>query len=398
MNSLRNVLLSLLLLASGSVQAQAQSCATEPWWLWSLFTEHFIQDDGRVVDASTPQLHSSSEGQSYAMFFALLANDPATFERLWRWTVSNLAGGDISQNLPAWFWGKHSDGSWVVLDSNSAADADLWFVYSLLEAGQRWQRQDYLDDAKRLLDNMEQREFAQMPGLGRMLLPGVNGFVQADQLWVLNPSYLPLPVLRRIQRAAPHGPWAEVTGALPRLLREGSPHGFAPDWLGYRAVAPQQGMFVESNLRGGQGSYDAIRTYLWAGLTAAADPAAADILRSLNGMVRAVAVTGMPPEKVNIAQGSTEGIGPFGFSAALLPYLQASGKPWLAEIQQRRVLSELKASVTPERVKKAQPPYYDFVLSLFALGWSEQQFSFRPDGGIDLKWEKKCSQGATSSP
>ena len=83
-----------ILLALAGGRAIAATCVPVDWPVWSDFKTHFLKPDGRVVDASTPQLHSSSEGQSYAMFFALVANDPATFDKLWRWSVNNLAEGD----------------------------------------------------------------------------------------------------------------------------------------------------------------------------------------------------------------------------------------------------------------------------------------------------------------
>ena len=78
----------------------ADQCGVSDWPLWQSFTQHFIQPDGRVLDASTPQLHSSSEGQSYGMFFALVANDRVAFDKLWAWAKNNLAGSDIGSNLP----------------------------------------------------------------------------------------------------------------------------------------------------------------------------------------------------------------------------------------------------------------------------------------------------------
>ena len=42
------------------------------------------------------------------MFFALVANDRARFDKLLSWTEANLAGGDLTQRLPAWSWGKGS--------------------------------------------------------------------------------------------------------------------------------------------------------------------------------------------------------------------------------------------------------------------------------------------------
>jgi len=86
------VLLIAMSLAAG--RATAAICVAANWPLWNDFKQHFIKPDGRVIDASTPQLHSSSEGQSYGMFFALIANDQPTFDLLWRWSVNNLSGGD----------------------------------------------------------------------------------------------------------------------------------------------------------------------------------------------------------------------------------------------------------------------------------------------------------------
>ncbi|MEK9939779.1 MAG: glycosyl hydrolase family 8, partial [Methylotenera sp.] len=78
---------------------------------------------------------TTSEGQAYALFFALVANDQPQFERLLQWTQLNLAQGNLATNLPAWHWGQKADGSWGVIDGNSASDADIWIVYTLLEAG-----------------------------------------------------------------------------------------------------------------------------------------------------------------------------------------------------------------------------------------------------------------------
>ena len=81
--------------------AQDACSAAAAWPLWEQFTQRFMQDDGRVIDYTTAQQHSTSEGQSYAMFFALVANQPERFERLWRWSVTNLAGGNVAARLPA---------------------------------------------------------------------------------------------------------------------------------------------------------------------------------------------------------------------------------------------------------------------------------------------------------
>ena len=47
-----------------------------------------------------------AKGQSYALFFALVANDQATFDKVLAWTERHLAEGDLSARLPAWLWGE----------------------------------------------------------------------------------------------------------------------------------------------------------------------------------------------------------------------------------------------------------------------------------------------------
>ncbi|WP_434089552.1 glycosyl hydrolase family 8 [Neopusillimonas aromaticivorans] len=114
------------------------------------------------------------------------------------------------KNLPAWIWGKDDQGQWRILDDNSASDAELWFIYSLLEAGKRWQRPDYIEDAMALLRQVEAQETALLPGLGQVLLPGPRHFSLENNLWRLNPSYTPLPLIRRLESVSPRGPGVKL--------------------------------------------------------------------------------------------------------------------------------------------------------------------------------------------
>src|SRR5690606_38505876 len=80
----RGVAVSLAMLAALSISpaAQAASQCKADWPLWQQFAKHFVAPDGRVIDASIPEMHSTSEGQSYGMFFALVANDRPAFDRM----------------------------------------------------------------------------------------------------------------------------------------------------------------------------------------------------------------------------------------------------------------------------------------------------------------------------
>ena len=80
--------------------------ATTPWPMWEEFKRSFMTQDGRIVSDDEKGGQTYSEGQAYALFFALAANDRPTFELLLQWTENNLCAGDLSTALPAWLWGK----------------------------------------------------------------------------------------------------------------------------------------------------------------------------------------------------------------------------------------------------------------------------------------------------
>ncbi|WP_114809478.1 cellulose synthase complex periplasmic endoglucanase BcsZ [Paraburkholderia kururiensis] len=357
--------------------AWAASPADATWPDWKAFVDSQIQTDGRVIDFTTPEQQSTSEGQSYALFFALVANDRATFDTVLGWTANNLCEGKLDARLPAWQWGRKADGSYGVLDANSASDADAWIAYALLEAGRLWRERRYAESGRALLPQIAQREVADLPGLGPMLLPGEHGFTPAEGTWRLNPSYLPLPLLRRFAIEDPAGPWERIADNTVRMIAAASPHGFVPDWLAWRAG---QGFIVDP-AKGDVGSYDAIRVYLWAGMTSPRDPLAAPLLDALAGMRSAVSNGNAgPPERVATAEGTLVGSGPVGFSAALLPYLRASGDLTALDAQRARIASMLDAA----RAAKTAVPYYDRVLLLFGEGWADGRYRFDENGQLVL--------------
>ena len=50
------------------------------WPAWEQFKKDYISEGGRVVDPSDTRKITTSEGQSYALFFALAANGSQTGE------------------------------------------------------------------------------------------------------------------------------------------------------------------------------------------------------------------------------------------------------------------------------------------------------------------------------
>lgn len=365
--------------AGAPAGATAVQCA---WPAWQAFQARFLQADGRVIDPASPRGHTVSEAQAYALFFALVQDDRAVFERILRWTEDNLAAGDLALRLPAWQWGRRDDGTYGVLDDNSAADADLWLAYTLGEAGGRWNERRYRALSSLLAERILREESALVPGLGRMLLPGAHGFAPERGRWKLNPSYAPPFLLRWFAMHSGDARWEELRRGALRLLVDAAPAGFAPDWAYFQEVqdagrVPGSGSFVLQDLPAADrtGGYDAIRVYLWVGMMAAADADRAALLQHFAPMAAASELVGAPPVAVDAAgPGSTGTAGPPGFSAAVLPLLAALDRPAALDRQLARLAAQPAAA----------DAYYDQALSLFGRGWHEGRFAFAADGSLQL--------------
>ena len=321
--------------------------------------------------------HSTSEGQAYALFFALVANDRPSFERVLDWARANLAGGDLTARLMAWHWGKKSDGSWGVLDANAASDADLWLSYILYQASHFWQDNKLRSIAELLQARIEKELIIHVPENGPVLLPGPQGFALKSGGWKLNPSYLPLQVLAGLQREAPKGPWKALARSTLAMLDAVTPQFIVADWVAWR---PQQGFVLDKEV-GVNGSYDAIRNYLWAGMLSAQDPARNKLLARMKGMLNLLEKNTLPPHKLDASNGAqADGAGPLGFSAALLPFLAANGAGSALERQKSRISAGGGVPII----------YYEQALALFALGFLERRFHFARDGRLVIPKQANC--------
>jgi endoglucanase len=352
-----------------------------PWPAWEQFKRTFLSADGRVIDPSQQDQRTVSEGQSYALFFALVANDRAVFDKVMHWTENNLAGGDLTSHLPAWLWGRASDGSWRVLDSNPASDADLWIAYALMEGGVLWGDRTYALRGARLAARVMQDETIPVAGVGRFLLPGPVGFHPGENTWIVNSSYAPLQVLRALATRFPaERRWQHLADGSAIMLRDSAPRGLAPDWATYRAghAFQRDANATDSTT----GSYNAIRVYLWAGMLDPADQQGTGLRRHFVPFADQIAARGAPPEQVDAATGAAgTNDGNAGFSAAAVPFLISLGEHALAVAQAARV-GRLNA--------QDAPGYYTSALSLFGVGWYEGRYRFAADGTLRPAWSATC--------
>ena len=416
-------LAAVLLLVTASA-----GCKQGPWPLWNAYASHFIDEQGRVIDPQGAQ-RTTSEGQSYALFFALVDNDRVRFDRLLQWTQSNLAGGNLETHLPGWLWGKSPEGQWKLLDVNPASDSDCWIAYTLLEAGRLWKNPAYLTLAHQMMNMIQKQEVTELPGFGSMLMPGPTALWMHNQTWTVNPSYVPLFLFERLAEEDPAGPWGAIAMNIPRLLRQSTRHGFAMDWVDYvpgdgfypaagpgstpppatapgsaagspsrsaPAAKPSQGKTVPSaavpaaspasSAKPPMGSYDAIRVYLWAGMTNGSGQTRTEMLGSMSGMASYLGNHPAPPEKVDDQGIPMEQDGPEGFSAALIPYLRAFPEMNKLATQQRvRIMAQFNSATG---LYGKDPAYYDQNLTLFATGFLEDRFRFGAHGELTVEWTR----------
>ncbi|MFP5220825.1 MAG: glycosyl hydrolase family 8 [Acidobacteriota bacterium] len=223
---------------------------------WTYYKATFIQKDGRVIDFFNKQM-SHSEGQSFTMYLSLAFDEPELFDTVWTWARNNLATPE-SEGLFAWSWGRRDDGSWGVLDANNATDGDIFLAWTLLRAGERWKRQDYIDASRTIARAIRER-LTVTSGAYTILLPGRDGFVKQDEV-AFNPSYFIFPAFYDLARSGDADFWRKLHASCREVLSKtlAGPLSLPPDW-----VLLAKGVFSPWGERGRSFSYDAIRVPLY---------------------------------------------------------------------------------------------------------------------------------------
>lgn len=352
------------LFAAGLFAAMTTLAASaHAWPMWDSFKAANIDKSYRVIDYSDERAITTSEGQSYAMFFALVADDRETFDKLLEWTEKNLAKGDITKNLPSWLWGKTNQG-WGIIDSNNATDSDLWIAYDLLEAARIWNAPEYAAKAHAMMELLK-RDVRDIPHLGKVMLPGGRGFDHPTHV-TLNPSYYPVFILRRMGLEDPY--WNSVAEGTVRALVRTAPAGFSPDWAKIdktgKLIAPEGDDYV-------LGSYNSIRVYLWTGMLSPEDPAYDILTRQFAPMVKLTERMNMPPEKVNVVTGAANQAGSPGFGACLLEMLNGT-----------KTADFIRTVIASEPIIGEN--YYRSVLMLYGAGFDEGLYRFDRDGRLQI--------------
>jgi endoglucanase len=208
---------------------------------WQAYAGRFISPEGRVV-LSERGGESISEAQAYALLRALWAGDEASFARVYAWTREHLSRADTQgDHLLAWHWGRREDGSWGVLDWNTAADADLDYAMALWLAARRGWRAPapwpaYAAEARAVARDILDKEMVRLPDGDLMLTPG--NWHELEPAYLLNPSYFSPAAYHLFGEAGLDPRWPAlhrdaypVLARLTRKVGDMAGVGLFPDWV-----------------------------------------------------------------------------------------------------------------------------------------------------------------------
>ncbi len=210
---------------------------------WQSYCRHCIKADGQVIVPAEGG-GTISEAQAYALLRAGFAGDAPTFARVYGWTHQNLSRErSHGDGLLAWRWGRRPDGSWGVLDANSATDGDLDYALALILASRKGWRApeglpDYRAEALKVQAAILAKEVVALPD-GELLLTAGNWHEPAPP-YLVNPSYFSPAAYRLFEKlttGADQTRWGRLRGDTYKLLGRLSQGlagqtgaGLFPDW------------------------------------------------------------------------------------------------------------------------------------------------------------------------
>jgi endoglucanase len=234
--------------------------------LWHNYKNYYIeQASGRTLDRQQNDI-TTSEGQSYTLLRSVWLDDKATFDKSWNWTKDNLQRND---SLFAWKFGQLSTERYGILvnegGQNTATDADIDISLALIFAWSRWQEEEYLEEAQKIILSIWEEEVVVINSKPYLV---ANNLEQASQRTILiNPSYF-APYAYRIFASIDKGhDWPGLVDTSYELLQTVSAHalnasataGLPPDWFTIKranaSIAPEA---LPTNLTTNF-SYDAMR-------------------------------------------------------------------------------------------------------------------------------------------
>lgn len=202
--------LLLLLLVGCSLRPTSSRYSRYLQDSWVAYQGSYLQPEGYVLDRERDGGTVTSEGQSYALLRALWIRDEAAFERVYRWTETNLARDD---GLYSWLWTPSEGGR--ILDANTASDGDQDIAFALILAAHAFDRPAYRDRAREIIISIRRHAAIETP---QGWYPAAGNWAVSDR--VANLSYFAPYAYEYFDRLDPDGRWLEVLASGYDLIQQ----------------------------------------------------------------------------------------------------------------------------------------------------------------------------------
>ena len=182
---------------------------------------------------------TTSEGESYTMFRAVMMDDQGTFDASYKWTNDILK--HQNDHLFSWLFGERPDGTYGVLTAqgggNSASDADSDIALSLVFAYDRWHQDSYKDDALAIINDIWSKEVVTIKGVPYLTANNVEKIT--SQKVIVDPSYFSPYAYRIFSKIDPAHPWMDLVDSSYDVLNattisrldKSSSADLPPDWI-----------------------------------------------------------------------------------------------------------------------------------------------------------------------
>lgn len=233
----------------------------ETWW--KSYKNNFILPDGRV-QRPEHEYDTVSEGQAYAMIFAVFMNDKEMFDLIFRWTEEHLSrDGKHGDHLLAWHWKNGGINDWM-----AASDADGDYAFALLLASHQWEGSAYREKAIQVINDIMRLETARGFENRLFLLPGLWGR-EKDGCLIQNPSYYSPAAFRLFYETTHDNQWLQVIETGYWLFSQAGIRldtvtgcGLLPDWC----IVDAQGNILKAEGRSTDYGWEAVRLPLRIGM------------------------------------------------------------------------------------------------------------------------------------
>jgi endoglucanase len=207
--------------------------------LWKNYKSDYLEAGSfRAVDKQQNNI-TTSEGQSYTMLRAVWMDDKTTFDAAYKWTNDNLRRKN--DHLFSWLYGENSDGTYSIQTAkggyNTANDADTDIALSLIFAHARWNDQNYLNDAKNIVNDLWNTSVITIKGVPYMTADDLEKTSSIKP--IINPSYLAPYSYKIFATIDPSHDWNAVASSSYAVLNatadlpldKQSSDGLPADWV-----------------------------------------------------------------------------------------------------------------------------------------------------------------------